>query len=176
MSNTADYVQFPRTNKELNARKIQDDPRSSQRGFSFLEVLIAASLTAFGILAVGQLLFTSAATFSLARSREAAALAAQNKLEHLSGLYLHDSAHPDLAAGEHGPEDVSFRDPNDGKILDRIRITWSVDSLRDSRPGWKTAAVKLTVAATPIRNDGTLMDRPYSGRTVALAAVLGPQI
>lgn len=176
MSNTADYVQFLRTNKELNIPAIHENSQSSQRGFTLLEVLIAATLVAFGILAVGQLLFTSAAAIDLARSREAAVLAAHNKLEYLCGLYLRDSAHPDLAAGEHGPHDVAFRDPNDGRILDMFQITWSVQSVPDPRPEWKTGAVLLTVTSTPIRSDGTPMDRPYSGKTVVLPAVLGPQI
>lgn len=175
MSDIADYVQFLGTNKELNTPAIHVDTQSSQRGFTLLEVLIAATLVAFGMLAVGQLLFTSAATIDLARSREAAVLAAHNKLEYLCGLYLREATHPDLAAGEHGPHDVAFRNPNDSRILDMFRITWSVRSVPDPRPEWKNRAVLLTVASTPIRSDGTPMDRPYSGRTVVLTAVLGSQ-
>lgn len=177
MKTTADYVQFPRTNKELNTRAIHDAPQSSsRRGFALLEVLIAASLAGFGMLAIGQLLFSSAASISLARSRESAVLAARNKLEYLCGVYLQDSAHPDLAPGKHGPEDISFLDPNDGSVLDRFRITWSVEQVQDSRPRWKTAALRLTVAAAPVRNDGSLMNRPYAGRPVFLPAFLGPRI
>ena len=176
MSTTADYVQFLRTNKELNTLTIQDAPHASQKGFTLLEAVIAASLVAFGILAVGQLLFTSAASINLARSREAAVLAAHNKLEYLCGLYLRNASHADLSAGEHGPEYVVFPDPADGGVPDRFRISWSIECLQDPRPEWKTAAVKLTVAATPVKNDGTPIDRPYSGRTVVLPAVLEPQI
>jgi type II secretory pathway pseudopilin PulG len=177
MKTMADYVQFLPTNKELNARAIHDAAQSSSsRGFALLEVLIAASLAGFGMLAIAQLLVSSAASISLARSREASVLAARNKLEYLCGVYLEDSAHPDLAPGKHGPEDVSFLDPDDGSILDRLRLTWSVEQVPDPRPEWKTTAVRLTVTAAPIRNDGSLMDRPYSGRPVVLPAFLGPRI
>jgi prepilin-type N-terminal cleavage/methylation domain-containing protein len=176
MNTRADYVQFLGTNKELITRAFQYAPLASQKGFTLLEVVIAASLAAFGILAAGQLLFTSAASIRLARSREAAVLAAHNKLEDLCGLYLRDAAHEDLSAGEHGPEYLVFPDPNDGSIRDKFRISWSIEALQDPRPGWKTAAVRLTVAATPVKNDGTLIERPYSGRTVVLPAVLEPQI
>jgi type II secretory pathway pseudopilin PulG len=149
-------------------------PQQNADGFSLIETLIGLSLAAFGLLAIGQLLLASTSSECLARSKESAVLAARNKLNYLSHLYLVNSAHEDLAAGTHGPEEVCVVNPNDGSTLELFRIQWSTSCLADPRPGKALFATKLQVAATPIRTDGSFIDSPYFKRTVHLTAILTP--
>jgi len=150
--------------------------RNRDKGFSLVEVLFGLSLAAFGMLAMGQLFFSTASSLNLARSKETAVLAARNKLEYLSDLYFQNSLHADLAPGSHGPEEVPVINPIDDSVLDLFRITWSIGSIVDPRPDNAPVAIEVKVAAKPIRNDGTEINSPYFNRTVQLTAILGPQI
>lgn len=145
-------------------------------GFSLVEILIGLSLAASGLLVIGQVFVTATRTANLARSKEHAALVARDKLEYLSDLYFRDSINPDLIPGDHGPEDVPVRNPNDGTIMDLFRITWSVGNVADPRPGKVPAALKITVTAIPILNNGTPIDSPYFNSTTVLSNIVGPII
>jgi prepilin-type N-terminal cleavage/methylation domain-containing protein len=176
MRNPEDYVQLLRTNKALNMQPYTSAARNKQHGFSLVEILIGLSLAASGLLVIGQVFATAANTANLARTKEHAALAARDKLEYLSDLYFRDSFHQELNPGDHGPEDIPVWNPNNNKILDLFRITWSVGNVADPRPGTVPAALKITVTAIPVRNDGSSIDNPYFNSTIVLSTIVGPVI
>ncbi len=150
--------------------------RIREHGICLVEVIIALSLTAFGLLAVAQIFVTAANTSRLARSKEHAVLTARNKLEYLCDLYQRDASHPDLHSGNHGPEEIPVWNPYNTKIMDLFRLTWSVQNISDPGTGRIPSGIEITVSAIPIRNDGSPVVRPYFSGTVMLTAIVGPQI
>lgn len=76
----------------------QIDRRSSERGISLVEVLIALVVLSVGIMAVGGIFPTATRTELQTRSLSTANFYAQQKLEELSALNWTDAA---LTAGRH---------------------------------------------------------------------------
>ena len=76
-------------------------------GFSLIEMMIAMAILTFGLLAVGPLLYIVTSSASLARSKDTAAVAAQDTLEILSDLYARNPSAEEFLPGIHGPQQVS---------------------------------------------------------------------
>jgi prepilin-type N-terminal cleavage/methylation domain-containing protein len=147
---------------------------NTERGFSLIEVMIALIITVFGLLAAGQLLFVAASSHSLARSKGAAALIAQNKLEVLSDLYSREPSNDDLSPGNHGPEEVTVINPNDGNILNCFRITWTAENVPDPRPGIMHTARVIKVTVTPVQSGGVENKQPWMNKVVNITTIFSP--
>ncbi|MBE0595778.1 MAG: prepilin-type N-terminal cleavage/methylation domain-containing protein [Desulfuromonadales bacterium] len=102
---------------------------SSQAGFTLVEILIAMTIFAFGMLAVATLQITALTGNSAARGVTEANALAQNKLEELQSIPFDD------VNGSAGPETISHY----GKAY---ALSWTVD---DDLPvaGLKTIAVTV---------------------------------
>ena len=74
----------------------------SAEGFSLIEIMIALVILTFGLLATAQLIYISVGSGSLARSKQTASIAAQQRMEYLSDLYRLNPDAEDLAPGSHG--------------------------------------------------------------------------
>jgi hypothetical protein len=127
---------------------------------------------AFGLLSAGQMLFIAASSGSLARSKGAAAIAAQDKLESLASQYLCDPLAPELALGQHGPEQNDIVNPADASILNRYRIEWSVAPVPDPRPGKLLEAKLIAVTVTPSLSTGTPNNKPGLNKTLTISTIL----
>jgi len=150
--------------------------QNRERGFSLVEVMIALIVATFGLMAAGQLLFIAMSSASLARSKGTAALAAGNVLETLSDLYARDQSDGHLVTGSHGPQEITVRNPNNGNILDRYRITWTTDNVRDPRPGKIPDARHVLVTVTPIRPGGNVNYRPPLNKILNVATIFSPKM
>ena len=126
-----------------------------EQGFSLIEIMIALCITSFGLLAVGQLLYSAAGSHSLARSKSTAAIAAQNVMESLETLYRQDPAAADFAIGSHGPRSVEVVNPTDGTLLNRYHVSWIVEHVPDPRPGKVLNARLVRAVVTPVQSDGS---------------------
>ena len=146
------------------------------RGFSLIEMTIALLVLTFGLLTAAQLMSTALNSSSLARSKGTAAIAAQDKLEYLADLYRRNSSATDLAAGNHGPQQVEVVNPADGSTLNLYNVSWSVGNVPDPRPGKILAARLLTVTVVPIRSDGTTNNRTPLNKVVSVTAIVSPRM
>jgi Tfp pilus assembly protein PilV len=141
-------------------------------GFSLVEVLIALLIMTCGLLAVGQLIYTTAASGSLARSKDTASLAAQNKFEYLSDLYNRDPGAAELAEGAHGPEEAESLNPVTGAPLNRFSITWNVQNVPDPRPGKILKARQVSITVTPVRSGDVANVKPWLNKVLTVNSVL----
>lgn len=142
-------------------------------GFCLAELLLALGLLTFGLLAVGQLLAVTAALGSLDRSQGTAAIAARTTMESLTDLWERAPSNAALAPGSHGPRTVEVRDPWNGTVLNRYRVTWEVEAVGDPRPGKSVRARTVTVHVAPVEVGGEDNIRPMFNQSLDLATVLG---
>jgi type II secretory pathway pseudopilin PulG len=120
-----------------------------------IEMMIALSVIAVGLLAAGQLLYVASGSNSLARSKATAALAGQSVLESLGARYRQDPSDADLSLGTHGPRNIEVANPADGTILNRYHVNWVVENVPDPRPGKVINARRVMAIVTPVLKDGT---------------------
>ncbi|MDR1727416.1 MAG: hypothetical protein LBT74_05745 [Acidobacteriota bacterium] len=126
-------------------------PPGRAAGFGLIELVLALLLLGVGLLAAGPLLGTTARLTAQARSRSAAALAAQDALERLSDLCRRNPSAAELSPGDHREDALlEVRNPLEGNVLDRYQVSWSVGAIPDPRPGvtlpGKAVAVRVTTA------------------------------
>ncbi len=144
---------------------------NSGEGFTLVETLMAILILAAGLLAAGQLIYITMGSASLSRSKSVAALEAQNQLELLADLYRQNPAAADLADGSHGPRQVQILNPNDGTVLNRFNVSWTVSAVSDPRPGKIIPARQITVAVTPIDGLANVNNKTPLNKVVSVAAV-----
>ena len=142
------------------------------RGFSLLEVMIALLVLTAGLLSAGQALFVAASSGSLARSKGAAAIAAQDMLESLSASYQQDPSNADLALGGHGPRQTQVTNPVDNSVLNRYSITWEVRPVPDPRAGKTLDAKLLTVTVAPALPGGEMNSKPWMNKILNVSTIL----
>jgi prepilin-type N-terminal cleavage/methylation domain-containing protein len=141
------------------------------RGFSLLEIMIALVVLTAGLLSAGKLLFVAASSASLARSKGAAAIAAQDALESLAALYQQDRSAADLTMGMHGPRQTQVVNPVDASILNRYSITWNVSSVPDPRPGKLLDAKLVAMTITPTLPGGAANAKPGMNKVLNVSTV-----
>ena len=154
--------------------KIQ--PPDNEQGFSLIEIMMSTALTTIGLLAACQILLISMSSVTLARSQGTAVLSAMNKLESLSDAYSRDPSNGDVLAGNHGPEEISIVNPNDGVVLNRFQITWTVDGVSDPRPGKILDARRIRVTVTPALPGGAVNYQPPFNKILNVTTVLSPRM
>ncbi len=145
------------------------------RGFTLIEMMLALVVLTFGLLIAGQMLFVSASSGSLARSKGTAAILAQHKLESLAGLYQQDPSTADLALGNHGPEQTEIQNPANGTILNRNNITWSVSTVPDPR-GIIPVSKLVTVTVTPALPGGGENSKPALNKILNVTTIFSPRM
>ena len=106
--------------------------KTSQRGFSLIECLIALGFLAITMLGVIQLFGISIRQSSFARYNTLAVVVAQERLEQLQTEYNNEweSGTPaaTLTDGTHGPETVTLQAPAGSGTGDReFEVSWTVD-------------------------------------------------
>ena len=144
-------------------------------GFSLIELMMSLVILTFGLLAIGQLLYTVASASSLARSKSVAAVVAKNKIESLADLYSRDPLAADLGPGNHGPLQTQVVNPIDGTILNQYDIGWTVANVEDPRPGKVVGARLVRVTISPIQSGGAGNSRPAFNKIVSIASILSPK-
>ena len=149
---------------------------TGKAGFSLIETLIALIVLTFGLLAAGQMIFITASSASLARSKASAAVVAQDKIHAFSGLYNRDPDDADLTPGDHGPEYVQVVAPATNTDLNRFRVSWSVAPVPDPRAGKAIRAILVTVTVTPADEHDAPHYRPALNKIVTVSAVFSARI
>ena len=152
------------------------DCLNKSQGFSLLEVMIALMLLTSGLLAAGQLIYAATASGSLARSKFAAAVAAQDKLELLSALYAQNPFADELTIGDHGPQQVIITNPVDGNALNIFNIYWNISEISDPRPGSKINARAARVMAIPIHSGGAENKQARLNKIVSISSIFSPKV
>jgi prepilin-type N-terminal cleavage/methylation domain-containing protein len=146
------------------------------RGFTLVEMMIALLVLTSGLLAVGQMLFVAAASGSLSRSKESAAIAAQDRLESLANLYRKDPSAEDLKPGSHGPQQVEVINPIDETALNLFNVLWNVESVSDGRPGKVLEAKLVRVTIVPALPSGEANSKPGLNKTLNVSTILSPRM
>jgi prepilin-type N-terminal cleavage/methylation domain-containing protein len=123
---------------------------AGSEGFSLVESLMAVLILAVGLMFVGPMMFHSIGLTTLARSKDAAGLAATNELEALALKYRTSPNDADFSLGDHGPAIVEVTNPVDSSKMNRYSVRWTVSRVPDVRAGKVLRAVKVAVAVTPI--------------------------
>ena len=150
--------------------------RQQNDGFSLIETMIALAILTFGLLAASPLIYTAVRSNSLARSQSTAGIAAQNKLEILAEAYLRNPSAEELTPGSHGPDRIRIVNPNDGSILNRYHIHWTVSAVPDPRPGRIPDARLVCVVVKPVGLDGTENSRPGFNKTFVISTIFSPEL
>ncbi len=106
--------------------------KSSQKGFSLIECMIALGFLAITMLGVIQLFGVSVRQNSFARNNTMAVVVGQEKLERLQTEYNNEWEYgivsTDLTAGNHGPETFTLQSPAGSASGDRnFEVTWTVN-------------------------------------------------
>ncbi len=121
-----------------------------ESGFSLVESLIAILVFGLGLMFVGQMMFNGIGITTLARSKNTATVAAENRIEILTAKYRANPLDADLTLGNHGPVQVEFLNPIDQSKINRYSVAWTVANVPDPRAGKVLKAVQVTVIVTPI--------------------------
>jgi hypothetical protein len=129
----------------------------------------------FGLLAAGQLMFVAASGTTLARSKGAAAVVAQNKLDFLADAYRQNPDGADLTLGSHGPEQVQVLNPNDSTVANRFNVAWTVSTVPDPRVGKVLKAKQVTVTVTPITSTDAINMRTSLNKVLIVTAIFSPR-
>ena len=148
---------------------------NEERGFTLIEIMIALTLLAFGLLATGQLLFVAAGSGSLARSKSTAGIAAQNMLESLGAAYRQNPLASDLTVGTHGPVRTQVANPTDGSTLNLFAVSWTVNGVPDPRPGKVMKAREVRVTVIPIKDDGANNSRVGLNKILNVTTIFSPK-
>lgn len=156
--------------------RIEIRPRNNEHGFSLIETIMAAVLTTVGLLAAFQIHVAAMSSSTLARSQGAAVLSAMNKLECLSDSYSRDPSDGSVLPGNHGPEEITVMDPNDGSILNCFQITWTVENVADPRPGKNLKAMLVRVTVTPALAGAAADYKPPFNKILNLTTVFSPRM
>jgi prepilin-type N-terminal cleavage/methylation domain-containing protein len=138
---------------------------NKMNGFTLIEMMIALLLLTAGLLAAGQLIYSTISASSLARSKITAATAVQDKIERLSALYAQNPWETDLLPGDHGPEQVEFFNPFDQTILNRYNIFWKISEAPDPRPG-KTISARIARIIIIPQSEQTRFNKVISVTTI----------
>ncbi|HTY63011.1 MAG TPA: prepilin-type N-terminal cleavage/methylation domain-containing protein [Acidobacteriota bacterium] len=147
-----------------------------RQGFSLVEMMLALFILTFGLLATGQLLYVTASSSSLARSKGTAALAAQSVLESLDASYRQDPLTADLVPGNHGPRRSLVTNPMDGTVLNSYDVNWAVDIVPDPRPGKVLNARLVRATVTPVQIGGAQNARHGFNKIVSVTTILGSRV
>jgi prepilin-type N-terminal cleavage/methylation domain-containing protein len=154
-------------------RKTRDS--NTEAGFTLTEMLIALFIMTFGLLSAGQLMLIAMGSSSLARSKDSAAVAAQDRLEYLADLYRRDTAAAELTVGDHGPMSVNIQNPIDNSILNRFSVGWNVSVVPDARG--KTLHARLVrVTVTPVDATGNVNSRSLLNKVVSVSSIFSPRV
>ena len=107
-----------------------DMKKSNERGFSLIEILIAITVFAIGILAVGRMQITAIKGNSFANDLTKATTLAQDRMEKLIGLFYTDPLNNDTNGnGKAGLDDTNaaedHNDPNN-PVDGRYNIFWNI--------------------------------------------------
>ena len=108
-----------------------DMKKSNQKGFSLIEILIAITVFAIGILAVGNMQITAIKGNSFANDLTKATTLAQDRMEELIGLSYTDTLNNDTNAnGKAGLDDANVitadhSNPNN-PVDGRYNIFWNI--------------------------------------------------
>lgn len=148
----------------------------SMRGFSLIETMIALVVLAFGLLIAGQMLFVAASSSSMARSKGAAALVAQDRLESLASLYRQDPSNPDLLPGNHGPLQEEVTNPENMIALNRFSVTWKIAAVPDPRPKPRLDCRRVDLTVTPALAGGDPNSNPTMNKILSVSTVLAPSV
>jgi prepilin-type N-terminal cleavage/methylation domain-containing protein len=146
------------------------------QGFSLIETMIAIIVVAFGLLAASQLLYVAAGSNSLARSKSAATIAAQNTLESLGALYRQDPSAADLAPGYHGPRSYNVVNPANATVLNRYAVEWSVENMPDPRTGNLPGVKLVRTTVTPATDSGDANSHPGLNKILNVTTVIGQEL
>ena len=145
-------------------------------GFSLIELMTAVFVLIIGLLAAAQLLAMTIGLDALARSKSTATLAAQNELERLADLYRRNPAAEELMIGAHQAVELTeIRNPLTQKVLNIYKITWSVGSIPDSRPGIDLPGRIISVRATPMLTESEENTDSFRNKAITLNAVISAE-
>jgi len=153
----------------------RSDLFTNSQGFSLIESMIAIFVLTFGLLATGQILYTAAGLGHLARSKSAAAIAAQNTLEFLSDLYRRNPGAEELTQGSHGPVLNQVINPVDDNVLNQYSILWVSGAIPDSCPACSSQGLILSVRVTPIVPSGNKGATSLLNKTLTVTALLNTE-
>jgi prepilin-type N-terminal cleavage/methylation domain-containing protein len=151
----------------------------TENGFTLVETLIALLILTFGLLGAGQLIYLAAASGSLARSKDAATVVAQDKLEMLAELYGRNPGAAALSLGNHGPEYVQVTNPSveANNVLNRFSVSWTVTTVADPRAGHTLQARQVAVTVTPVHtSDNNNNFHAYLNKTVTATVIFSARI
>jgi Tfp pilus assembly protein PilV len=142
-------------------------------GFSLVETMIAVFILTAGLLSAAQIITMTIRLDALARSKSAAAMAAENELERLAALYRRNPASDELTIGIHQADELSeIRNPLTQNVLNRYKITWLVNGIPDSRPGIDPPGRIISVRAIPMLTENVENTNPFQRKVAILNAVI----
>jgi prepilin-type N-terminal cleavage/methylation domain-containing protein len=138
--------------REAPEEKIPVGHKNSHCGFTLLEVLMAMTLLAFGILAVGSMQVTSIRANAHANQVTAASVFARDRMEKLMGMAYSTPPQPTDA----GLTADTYEDPNPPE---GYSVSWTiVDGSAGGGTPQNTKLITVTVAHDNLRKDIVLMN------------------
>lgn len=145
-------------------------------GFSLVESLIALLIMSTGMLAIAQLMLVSFSGPTLARSKSAAAIVANDKLRFLAARYRVDPDDASLTLGAHGPEQVAIQNPSNGGTMNRFSVNYTVATVPDPR-AWKVLQARMiSLTVTPIGTDGNDNRKVMQNKVLNMTTIVSARV
>ncbi len=141
-------------------------------GFTLIETYVALFILVFGLMSGAELIALTSRASSLARSKGSAAIVGESKLVFLADLYRRNPNAADLSPGDHGPEEIEIWNRAADCTLNRYRISWTVATVPDPRPGRNSGATQVWVTIDPSDTKGIRHIIPWLNKKVTLSTVL----
>ncbi len=151
---------------------IQEDAGRARRadGFSVLEMMIAMSLIAVGLMGMGQLMMVAIEQNDYARYNTVGIQLARGKIEELKAAYDAEVATgqtvTDMSAGTHGPETITPSGTG-GEAPRSYAVTWQVQDLGSQRR-------RVTVQVRPSGMSSPETQTPNRAKTITMTGLFTP--
>jgi Tfp pilus assembly protein PilV len=145
---------------------------SAPMGFTLIELLLAIFVLTFGLLAAGCMLAFAASSGSMTRSMDSAVYLTQQKLEQLSDEFRKNAQAPDLLPGNHTGPTLEVSDASGSAVINRFRLSWSVQHVSDQRSGFIEDARLICVTAVPIAGTGETNLRSGMNKSLAISSII----
>jgi prepilin-type N-terminal cleavage/methylation domain-containing protein len=145
--------------------------RRNVRGFSLVEVLVAASLLATALVALGHLLILAATAGRMARSQSVAVLLAAGKLEELKAGLEALPAVPEAGTDRVDSTGTPFDDLAGARTMPTYVRRWSATPLP-----MDSALLRLDVQVVPWTGRMGNAAPPPGAAAVALSTIVAPRV
>jgi len=140
-------------------------------GFGLIELMVAIFILAFGLLATGQLVYSSLGLNSLARAKSTAEWTAKSTMESLADLYRRNPEAEELKPGSHPPVFSQIINPVNKSVLNSYKTTWFIEEITDPRPDKVLAGRYVSVQVAPVQQEESKKPHAFQNKILTVNTI-----